>query len=584
MHKSVLMAQIDVQTGALKENTQKIKDIIQNNIDKDFIVFPEMTISGYNCGDLFEMPEFISECYDKLEEIKSIVGDTVVILGLPRYTGKYLRNSAAIIHNGQIVDFYDKILLANDSHHEDSHYFKSGTEVKTFYLKETHFSVLICEDLWYKDHTRNLIAECNDKCNELECIFSLNFSYFTFRKLEKRKELVNQLSLYYYHDIFYVNSCSIGDILKNYIIYDGASMHYSKGELVNQSKQFSEDVTNSNNEIKTDKYSQIYNALIYSISKIFKENNLKKALVSVSGGIDSLVVGTLVTHSLGENNVVFITTPTNNNSQLTYRNVLNLAKKLKVELVIEPIQKYVDLYKQDLGNKYKPLTVATFEADFRTVTCLSLCNERGLANIGCGNLDESYNGFFAFGDPTMTSSFQPIDDLTKKEIFNLAEYINKNFGNIIPENMYNGNIKPMAELEDQMEIVDGKKTGKKDPIDYVLASGICSALLRGKIHPKTLIKRCVDYYNGCKDEEIEYFFNEDCVYDKRKLKDFELKYIIDQIILTYQNNLKSIYKGGCSALNIMLAGRTIGFSYRKPIISHYKYFDDLKEYGHSFIK
>jgi NAD+ synthase (glutamine-hydrolysing) len=147
MDKNVLIAQIEIKTCDIKGNTNKIIDVINNNKTSDFIIFPEMTISGYNCGDLFEQDTFISECQNALNEIIKNVGDVVVIVGFPRKDGKYLKNSAAIIYNNEIVDFYDKILLANDYHHEDRKYFKPGKEIRNFYIKNTSFTVLICEDI-----------------------------------------------------------------------------------------------------------------------------------------------------------------------------------------------------------------------------------------------------------------------------------------------------------------------------------------------------------------------------------------------------------------------------------------------------
>ena len=344
---NILGAQINIKTGALVENTNKIKEIINgfrihNN---DFIIFPEMTISGYNCGDLFEKEEFINDCNKKLNEIveETIDLNAVVIVGCPRKESDKLYNSAFIIYKGEIIGHYDKQLLANDYHHEDRKYFSAGKFSKTFYLKGIKFGVIICEDGW-KSYGRDIVKEMKNEGAEL--IFSINYSYFTFNKIKSREEVFANDPL----PIVYVNNIGVGDITKNFITYDGNSFTYNpymKDKFTypinpsfnnnlfditfNPKGNILQIMNGVEQDVKTNKYDVISKAITYSIREIFSQCGIKKAQVHISGGIDSAVVAYFAVEAVGKENCVFITQPSKNNGPETLGNAIDLCNALGVK-------------------------------------------------------------------------------------------------------------------------------------------------------------------------------------------------------------------------------------------------------------
>ena len=371
MCKKIAMAQIEIKTGDIVGNVDRAIRDIRRAVSEgaDFIVFPEMTVSGYNCGDLFEKAAFTKDCQKGINRVvdESLLHENlVIIIGCPRFADGCLYNSAFIITAGIVVDHYDKQLLANDYHHEDRKYFKAGTQNKITYLNGLRFGLIICEDGWVDNgYGRDIIRELNNE--KVDIIFSLNFSYFTYNKKNIREQLFNAK---YGAPIVYVNCVGVGDITKNFITYDGNSFYtnglnkltyiengnfleafqvitYDKREL--SPKNYVK--KNGLAYMESDKFENIYNAILNSQKRIFDQCGMKVAQVHISGGIDSAIVGYFSVKSMGKENVVFITQPSKNNGKKTLANADYLAKALEVELQYDPIIEYVDLYKKLLRLK-----------------------------------------------------------------------------------------------------------------------------------------------------------------------------------------------------------------------------------------
>lgn len=555
--KRITLAQIEVKSADLEGNTARIILAIDKAIEQksDFIIFPELTVSGYNCGDLFEKDGFINDCRKKVHQIaeycKNNCRNTVVIIGYPRQDGKYLKNSAAIIYDGIIVGHYDKQHLANDYHHEDKKYFKAGSENYVGYLNGIKFGVLICEDIW-PGHTRNLVEELRDR--EVHIIFSLNFSYFTFKKHGIREDILKS----YRMNIVYVNAIGVGDISKNFITYDGRSMiseHYSSTKIHTIFEAYTEQVEtfdyNENLKIFAldrtmkvpvyhDKYYEIVHNLIFAQKKIFEQCYIEKAQVHISGGIDSAVVGYIAAKAMGPSKCVFITQPSKNNGDRTINNAKHLAEKLNITLEFDPIIEYIETYKR-LNPDASKGQIASFEATLRKSLGFSYTHKNKSGILACGNHTENVLGWFSFGDIGSMGVYQPIGDLTKTEIFELAEHINAVEGiEIIPKNLYDGSMKPAAELEDSSE----------DPFDYYLMSIICEKIIRNGYTPDQIIKGLCTNYELSKKYSVE---------DIKK-----------NVYEAWKRSKISVYKRGQSAPILILSNRSMGFSSRETIINFWK--------------
>jgi len=557
MNKKIAMAQIEVKTGDINGNVERVLSNVQKAFaeNADFILFPEMTISGYNCGDLFEKVAFIDECQRGLMSIvkeSNNYPDLVIILGCPRFQKRNLYNSAYVIMNGIIIDRYDKQLLANDYHHEDRKYFKAGTSNKTVYLKGIKFGIIICEDGWTENgYGRDIVNELN--AEHVDVIFSLNFSYFTYNKKQIRESLFRKK---YGCPIVYVNCVGVGDITKNFILYDGNSF-YTEGnnnltymenadfkeafQVINLTHATIDSLAHNVRHNERDhKYFDIHSAILYAQKNIFNQCGMKVAQVHISGGIDSAIVGYFAVKAMGKENVVFITQPSKNNGQETLNNAYQLANALGVELISDPIIDYIQIYKEK-NPDYTKAQIASFEATLRKSLGFSYTHKYKSGVVACGNHTENVLGFFGFGDIGSMGVYQPIGDLTKVELYELAKCINEEIEHceIIPKRLYNGEMKPAAELEDI----------KEDPFDYEIMSVICEKIIREGETPKQIFNelRTAFRYSGLSDE-----------------------YLSENIDKAWTLSKRSVYKRAQSAPVLILSNRSIGFSSRETIINHYK--------------
>ena len=213
---------------------------------------------------------------------------------------------------------------------------------------------------------------------------------------------------------------------------------------------------------------------------------------------------------------------------------------LTVTLEYDPINEYITTYK----NKNPEATnseIACFEATLRKALGFSVTHKHKSGILACGNHTENVLGFFTFADIGSMGVMQPVGDLTKVEIFEIAEYINRHEGReIIPKKLYDGTMKPSAELEDN--------TGD-DPFDYEVMSHICERIIRHGYTPHQII------------EEMEISL---------KFKEYSREYLHNTVHDAWKRSKFSVYKRAQSAPVLILSNRSIGFSSRETIINHYK--------------
>lgn len=606
----VCMAQIEIRTGDIDGNTRKIIETIFNHgSSTDVIVFPELAISGYNCGSLFESEEFVDSCLEKIDTIKQLVGDNLVIIGCPTYAEpKYecngnlrLHNSVFVIHNGEIIQTYDKILLANDFQHEDRKYFIPGENVTPFEYKGKSCGVLICEDTWRHDHDRDLVGELKAKSPSLEFVFCTNYSYFTYPKADFRAKLMQELSSEHNVFMFYLNVVGIGDIVKNFIVYDGRSLVYTpKGECLCEMASFDEDVhiVNTNDEseqhssknllkiapsrkgrgssqtipaplyqIETQtsmrdhnhsKYSRIWGAMLYAQKKIFEQCGIKKAQVHVSGGVDSAIVAVLCAKAMGAQNCIFISNPSIHNGDFTKGNAQSISDKLGVNLYWVPIQETVEASMQTcdtglgMNISHVPFVVGTSEATVRSTIGLSIANYFGSGIVSTGNHTENVLGWFTFHDIGSLGVYQPIGDLSKLELFELSGFINRLYNeDYIPEELWDEAVRtqPAAELADSTD----------DPFDYQIYSGICAEIIRARKLPRDLM-RDFDTRN----------LNADAFPPTKYYNYYEDRHKFENAVNdAYKRSKRSVYKCAQASPLLIMSPRSRGFSSRETILNFY---------------
>lgn len=572
--------QINTITGDLNGNTDKIIQCLDSISDDsiDITVFPETAISGYMCGSLWDNIEFIKdqmECINKIHhhfiqmkyghkimgtKPQVLIFGAVRMIGMKRNGFPKLRNAVVCIDN-QGIQYYDKQYLADADHHEDKKYFEPGTESKIFkvYIRGqlTKIGVPVCEDSWIDDHNRNIPNEMVQLGAELLIIPNQSYTYYG--KQEKRKKLFSKIAFENNVPIVSVNSVGVGDILKNIVIFDGGSMVFNKdGNLITELPRFKEfnKVIDLNNYSILDaqsssKYKEIVDILVYEQYEFFRLNGIKKAQVHVSGGLDSAIVASLCTLAMGKENVILITNPSSlNTKSLNY--VEQLCDALEIGYYINPIQEIYDkmVSVDDLSFGSEPsLNAKTcMQAVLRTVQGLAASHRFGSGIVATGNHTEIVLGWANFHDIGSIGVHSLIGDLTKMELYALAEYLNDIVfkKEVIPYDLYTGKFVPAAELPNANE----------DPIDYTIQSGICASLIRERKTKKSLLNEFKlrtlnsDYFNA-----LVYA----CDLDK-----FE-----EEIDFAIKSMKRSIYKAAQAAPIVVISPRSRGFSNRETLVNYY---------------
>lgn len=575
--------QINTVTGDLEGNTQQILDgIVEDEKNSTQIsIFPEMSISGYMCGSLFDRPDFIKNQMEKLNVIhdkyKSLNMSTIVILGFARMEGlkrngfPELYNSVAVIDKNGIRT-YDKQILADSDHHEDKKYFQEGKETKVFevdipFYGKTIIGTPLCEDAWFSSHKRNIPQQMIKLGAQILII--PNQSYFYYGKQKERIEQFSKVAKYNNVPVIAVNSVAVGDILKNILIYDGGSMVFnSDGYLLAEFERFE----NTTNRFRLDelspiapkptsKYKEITNALIYGQKELFTQSGITRAQIHMSGGLDSSIVGALVFKSMGRDNIEFISNPSSLNTK-SKEYVQYMDDKLGTKTWWHPIQEIIDTMdkvddKYMVANGGSPLSDtarASNHAVLRTVLAISDSHRFKTGIVSATNETELMTNHLSYLDVTFAGVCALIGSLTKSELFELAAYINDYLyeDEIIHRDLY-------TECETAFPAAAELPDCGVDDFLYHLQSGICASLLRER---KTKADLVFEYKNHLLDPD--YFQNMDEVYK------YDLSRWISEVDFAINKMRISVYKAAQAPPVMIISPRTRGFSSRETLINKYR--------------
>lgn len=601
---SVAISQINTETGNLEENSNKVVSSIHRAINEgsDILLLPELAITGYCCGALFNQVHFVEYNKKFLTDVivPEVPSNLVVVIGFVDVRGvdkvgfPILYNSVAIIQDRKIIGIYDKILLANGNHHEDRKYFNPGKEVKVFEVDVRGEKIIIgtpiCEDCWDTDNDRDIAQEMVFAGAEI--LLCANQSYFYWGKEKRRIELFKKQGFSKKVPFLTSNSSGIGDITKDLIVFDGGSMIVDKhGDLIKQAKQFDEDFITAEVELWDDetdiqgkyissetsyndkeKYEEILNALIFLQRTYFKlMGDDFKAQIHVSGGIDSALVLAISVIALGSEKVIAISNPTRDNHSVTRANAKQICEALGVHLywnsMEEPYNAFVESFEKAFGQEPNLSERACMQAVGRTVAGLSATHHFKSLILGTGNHSEIVCGWSSFHDVSSVGAYQPIGDLTKVEVIFMSKFLNEKYGReIIPYELFN--MPALAELADTVD-----RENPADPFDYYIISGVCAELIRER-------KDILDLIDEFKNKKLnpEYFPlypNGKSIYENVSEELF-----IENVHMCFSKAKQSVYKCAQSAPIVILAGRGRGFSNRETLINKYTGFYDIKSPEH----
>lgn len=515
----IAVSQLEIIPSMPCDNVVRIISLISKakKENADIIIFPELCVSGYMIGDMWESEGFIKECEELGEEIIKSSNGIYVIFGnvasdinkknfdgrIRKYNAMFVAKDGKLIHNNAYeYPFIIKSLLPNYKEFEDPRHFfslrdlafENNADIKE-YLKPLEIEIkgekiklglTICEDAWSKNYLFSPMDIININ-KDTDLFINISSSPYTLVKDSKRHSMYGEIASKHNTPLIYVNNVGIQNNGKTVYTFDGGSSVYdNNGNLLLLGKRYEENLYFIDIDVKNkvfpkpievkdeNEYKLIYDTVIYGIRKFMKSIGINKVVIGVSGGIDSALSSAMYVNAIGKDNVLLVNMPSKFNSDTTKNLAKTLSDNLGCGYMIVPIQESVDYTVKQLESspiikdgKENNLTISSFvieniQARDRSSRILSAI----AASIGgvftCNaNKTETMVGYSTmYGDGA--GFFACLADLWKYQIYGLSRYVNDNiFGKeIIPEGTIN--IVPSAELSNDQAVDEGKG----DPIKY----------------------------------------------------------------------------------------------------------------------
>lgn len=477
----IALAQLDFHIGNFANNKSKILSSIgrAKNNGADLVIFSELAVSGYPPRDFLEFNDFVKQCNQSVEEIAKYCIDIAAIIGLPTFNtnkkGKPLFNSAAFIKDGKIQSFTNKTLLPNYDIFDENRYFEQNSIFETIEIKGNRIALTICEDLWnVQDNPLYTINPLDELISQKpNLIINIAASPFNYNQTKIRKDVLKRNAEKYRLPLFYVNHVGA----QTELLFDGGSLVMnSNGEIIDELKYFEEDfkVFDLDNIENTEKskpnelseIASIHKALVMGVRNYFQKLGFKKAILGLSGGIDSAVTAAIAAEALGSENVYNVLLPSRYSSQHSIDDSLKLVKNYGMPHDIIKIEDTFNSFENTLKPYFKglPFSIAeeNLQARTRGVILMALSNKFGYILLNTSNKSEAAVGYGTlYGD--MNGGLSVLGDAYKIQVFELAKYINRN-GEMIPENIITK--PPSAELRPDQK--DSDSLPDYDILDEIL--------------------------------------------------------------------------------------------------------------------
>jgi NAD+ synthase (glutamine-hydrolysing) len=481
----VMLAQLNPTIGDIDGNTKKVMKSIEMARERgaDLIVFPEMTLCGYTPEDLVFSQRFIDKMEESLDQIVRASRGLALLVGLirrnPMREEKLLYNSAAIISDGMLLGFYDKMLLPHYDVFNERRYFARGKSVQVWNIKGKRVAVLICEDIWQNASHVSNTTYVQDPVKELipyrpDLLCNLTASPFQAEKGEIRVEVCRAASKTLGCPVAY--ACQVG--ANGMLIFDGYSMYVDKeGDLTHLAKGFREDwvVVETDEKMAAIKFEQdvkhdVYRALCLGVSDYFAKAHQTKAVIGLSGGVDSSLVASIAKDALGKENVVGIYLPTRFSSKESLEDAEELAKNLGIEFKNIPIDPLFAGFLETLHDHFASaefdLTEENLQARIRGVMLMAFANKFKMLLLNTGNKSELALGYCTlYGD--MCGALAVIGDVLKTDVYELCRVVNRE-REVIPKRVFEK--APSAELRHHQK--DSDTLPPYDIVDVVLKAYI----------------------------------------------------------------------------------------------------------------
>ena len=571
----IALAQLNPTSGDINGNKARILTALRDAAAQgaELLVTPEMALPGYCIGDLVEDAGFLAANERAMLEIAEAARGITVVLGFidfdpaARNESGAIRkfNAAAVVRDGAVLQRAHKTLLPSYRYFDDKRFFAPGTvrEPVTVPVKggTLRLGVSICEDLWDDYYVIKPLAELVAKGADL--LLNLNASPFCPGKRHERDAIIRRHLAELRRPLAYVNTTGAADNGKNIIPFDGESLVYdASGQLVAVGRQFEEQLlvvdlnpcaAGSPVALPAiDRDREMYDGLVMALRDYMAKTGFARAVVAVSGGIDSALALAIATDALGPDRVAAYNMPSRFNSSTTRSIAERVAHGCGVSYGVIPIQDLDDHIRAVFEGSAHPIThgftAENLHARIRGLLMMAESNDTGALLISCGNETEIALGYATlYGD--MCGGVSLIGDLSKLDVYRLARYVNAKHGaEIIPEETFH--IKPSAELA----------ANQFDPFDYWVVAPVVGELVERRTSPAELVRlferHALDPARFVPDADGR------SVYDKHSAASFSAV-----VYDCFRRIRRSVYKRLQGPPIVVVTERAFGFDLRETIIN-----------------
>ena len=501
----IALAQLNYHIGNFEGNLEKMKGMVTKAkaLKADIVVFGELSTCGYPARDFLEFDDFIKKSYASVETLANMAHGIAIVVGSPtrnpRPEGKDLFNSCYFLADGGVKHVQHKTLLPTYDIFDEYRYFEPADEWTILEHNGQKIALTVCEDIWNLGNENPLYKICPlDQMmpQKPDFIINISASPFAYDHAGERMHVVKANAERYKIPMFYSNI--VGG--QTDVIFDGGSLVISPDGFIFDEMPYFEECLRvyELDEVKDTQHhgiekqqpkeqgiQLIHDALILGIQDYFRKIGLKKAILGLSGGIDSGVVAVMAARALGADNVRCILMPSQFSSDHSVNDARQLAEKLGIQYDIVQIEPMFEAYIGSLKNHFLGLpfniTEENLQARIRGMILMAFSNKFGNILLNTSNKSEMAVGYGTlYGD--MCGGLAILGDVYKTQVYELAQYINKD-GEIIPQNTITK--PPSAELR------PGQKDSDSLP-EYDILDKVLYQYIEKRQGPKELVAKGFD--------------------------------------------------------------------------------------------
>jgi NAD+ synthase (glutamine-hydrolysing) len=439
----IALGQINPTVGDFSGNAGKIIDFSRRAQSQGagLILFPELSVCGYPPRDLVERPSFVARNRETAERIAAETCGIAVICGLvtpaASDTGKRVMNSAAWLSDGKVAFIQSKMLLPTYDVFDEMRNFAPAKTQQLFPFCGNRMALTICEDAWNDkqfwpkplytiDPVETLIHEGGN------FVLNISASPFWMGKRDLRRDMLASIARQHQVPVVMVNQVGGNDSL----VFDGSSLVLNpEGKVIAQGSSFEEDLiffdsrefTGEMHEQVTGDDASVYSALVLGTRDYMRKCGFGKAIVGLSGGIDSALTATIAADAVGAENVTGVGMPGPYSSPGSIDDARILAANLGIRFELLSINSAYDTYRQILAPVFSgtqpDVTEENIQSRARGTLLMALSNKFGAIVLSTGNKSELGVGYCTlYGD--MVGGLAVISDVPKTLVYRLSHYVN----------------------------------------------------------------------------------------------------------------------------------------------------------------